>query len=221
MFPIDDQEVRGAGRGLVNWALIIINVLVFVFMITLDQEAQRAFINQYGVIPAEILQGQDLYALLTSMFLHGGWLHLIGNMLYLWVFGDNIEAVIGHIGYLIFYLLGGLAASAAHIALNAGSSVPSVGASGAVAAILGAYIVMFPESKVKALVLSGAYMRVTRVSALLFIGFWIVLQFFYGFASLGVETAQTGGVAYFAHIGGFLLGLIGGFVFRRSNARLA
>jgi membrane associated rhomboid family serine protease len=139
----------------------------------------------------------------------------------LWIFGDNIEAVIGHIGYLIFYLLGGLAASAAHIALNAGSSVPSVGASGAVAAILGAYIVMFPESKVKALVLSGAYMRVTRVSALLFIGFWIVLQFFYGFASLGVETAQTGGVAYFAHIGGFLLGLIGGFVFRRSNARLA
>lgn len=220
MFPIDDQEVRGAGRGLVNWALIIINVLVFVFMITLNQEAQRDFINQYGVIPAEILQGQDLYALLTSMFLHGGWLHLIGNMLYLWVFGDNIEAVIGHIGYLVFYLLGGLAASAAHIVLNAGSSVPSVGASGAVAAVLGAYIVMFPESKVKALVLSGAYMRVTRVSALLFIGFWIVLQFFYGFASLGVETAQTGGVAYFAHIGGFLLGLIGGFIFRRSNARL-
>lgn len=124
-------------------------------------------------------------------------MHLIGNMLYLWVFGDNIEAVIGHIGYLIFYLLGGLAASAAHIASNAGSSVPSVGASGAVAAVLGAYIVMFPGSKVKALVLTGAYMRVTRV------------------------TAQTGGVAYFAHIGGFILGLIGGFIFQRSNARLA
>lgn len=137
MFPIDDQEVRGAGRGLVNWALIIINVLVFVFMITLNQEARRAFINQYGVIPEELLQGQGLYALLTSMFLHGGWLHLIGNMLYLWIFGDNIEAVIGHIGYLIFYLLGGLAASAAHIALNAASNVPSVGASRAVAAVLG------------------------------------------------------------------------------------
>lgn len=156
MFPIEDQEIRGAGRGLFNWALIIINVLVIVFMITLNQEAQRDFINQYRVIPEEILQGQDLYALLTSMFLHGGWLHLIGNMLYLWVFGDNIEAVIGHIGYLVFYLLGGLAASTARIALNAASNVPSVGASGAVAAVLGAYIVMFPESKVKALVLSGA-----------------------------------------------------------------
>jgi hypothetical protein len=137
VFPIEDQEIRGAGRGLFNWALIIINVLVIVFMITLNQEAQRDFINQYRVIPEEILQGQDLYALLTSMFLHGGWLHLIGNMLYLWVFGDNIEAVIGHIGYLIFYLLGGLAASAAHIALNAASNVPSVGASRAVAAVLG------------------------------------------------------------------------------------
>jgi membrane associated rhomboid family serine protease len=124
VFPIEDQEIRGAGRGLFNWALIIINVLVIVFMITLNQEAQRDFINQYGVIPAEILQG--------------------------------IEAVIGHIGYLVFYLLGGLAASAARIALNAASNVPSVGASGAVAAVLGAYIVMFPESKVKALVLSGA-----------------------------------------------------------------
>jgi len=108
VIPIDDQEVRGADRGL---------------------------INQYGVIPAEILQGQNLYSLLTSMFLHGGWLYLIGNMLYLWVFGDNIEAVIGHIGYLAFYLLGGLAASAAHIALNADSSVPSISASGAITAV--------------------------------------------------------------------------------------
>jgi membrane associated rhomboid family serine protease len=219
MIPIDDQEVRGAGPGLVNWALIIINVLVFVYMITLDQSSQQGFIDRFGVVPAEIMQGQDLHALLTSMFLHGGWLHLIGNMLYLWVFGDNIEAVIGHIGYVVFYLLGGLAGSAAHIFLNPGSTVPSVGASGAISAVLGAYLVMFPGSKIKALVLAGRYMRMTYVSALLFIGFWIVLQFFNGIASLGVNTAQTGGVAYFAHIGGFLLGLMGGFVFRGSASR--
>ena len=221
MIPIDDQEVRGAGRGWVNWTLIIINVLVFVLMVTLGADGQQAFINEYGVIPAEIVQGQDLIALLTSMFLHGGWLHLIGNMLYLWVFGDNIEAVLGHIGYLVFYLLGGLAGSAAHIALNPESTVPSVGASGAISAVLGAYLVMFPGSRVKALVFAGRYMRMTYVSALLFIGFWILLQFFNGFASLSVNTAQTGGVAYFAHIGGFVLGLLGGFLFRRSAPRLA
>jgi membrane associated rhomboid family serine protease len=221
VIPIDDQEVRGAGPGWVNWALIIINVLVFVLMITLSQDEQQAFIGRYGVIPAEILAGQNLLALLTSMFLHGGWLHLIGNMLYLWVFGDNIEAIFGHIGYLVFYLLGGLAGSAAHIALNPESTVPSVGASGAISAVLGAYLVMFPGSKIKALVFAGRYMRMTYVSALLFIGFWILLQFFNGFASLGVNTAQTGGVAYFAHIGGFVLGLLGGFLFRGPRARLA
>lgn len=221
MIPIDDQEVRGAGPALVNWALVIINILVFIYMITLDQGSQQAFIDQYGVIPAEIMQGQDLHALLTSMFLHGGWLHLIGNMLYLWVFGDNIEAVLGHIGYLVFYLLGGLAGSAAHIFLNAESTIPSVGASGAISAALGAYLVMFPGSRVKALVFAGRYMRMTYISAMLFIGFWIVLQFFNGIASLGVNTAQTGGVAYFAHIGGFLLGVLGGFAFRGSAPRLA
>jgi membrane associated rhomboid family serine protease len=137
------------------------------------------------------------------------------------VFGDNIEAIFGHIGYLVFYLLGGLAGSAAHIALNPESTVPSVGASGAISAVLGAYLVMFPGSKIKALVFAGRYMRMTYVSALLFIGFWILLQFFNGFASLGVNTAQTGGVAYFAHIGGFVLGLLGGFLFRGPRARLA
>lgn len=220
MFPIGDQEVRGAGPGNINWALIILNVVIFVFMVTLGQEAQRAFVNQYGVVPVDILQGQNLYSLITSMFLHGGWLHLIGNMLFLWVFGDNIEAVLGHLGYLAFYLLGGIAASAAHITINPDSSLPSLGASGAVAAVLGSYLVMFPGSKVKALVFLGPFITVTRVAAILFIGIWIVMQFFYGIASLGVETAQTGGVAFFAHIGGFILGLIGGLVFRRSDVRL-
>lgn len=137
MFPVGDQEVRGAGPGLVTWALIILNVVVFLFEATIGQSGLESFIRQYGVVPEQITQGDQLYTLVTSMFLHGGWMHLIGNMLFLWVFGDNIEAVLGHVGYVVFYLLGGLAASFLHIGFNMGSSVPSVGASGAIAALLG------------------------------------------------------------------------------------
>jgi membrane associated rhomboid family serine protease len=221
MFPIGDDEVRGAGPGLVTIALIVINALVFIYEVSLSAGAQSQFITEYGVIPAEIARGQDLFTLFTSMFLHGGWMHLIGNMLFLWVFGDNIEAVLGHIGYLIFYLVGGLAASAAHIVFNLGSDIPSVGASGAIAAVLGAYLVMFPKSRIKVLVFLGYRAGVTRVTALLFLGIWALTQLFNGVASLGTPTAQTSGVAFWAHIGGFVLGLIGGFVFRSPNVRLA
>lgn len=220
MFPIGDQEVRGAGPGIINWILVILNVLVFFFMLTLPQESQRAFIYQFGAIPDQILQGQNIISLMTSLFMHGGFLHLIGNMLFLWVFGDNIEAVLGHLGYIGFYLIGGLVATGAHILINPSSTLPTIGASGSVAAVLGAYLVMFPRSRVKALVLLGPFITVTRVAAIIFIGIWIVMQFFFGIASLGVETAQTGGVAFFAHIGGFILGLVGGLLFRRSDVRL-
>lgn len=220
MFPIGDTEVRGAGPGIVTIVLIIINVLVFLLEVSMSQAGQESFIRQYGVIPTEITQGDQLYTLITSMFLHGGWMHLIGNMLFLWVFGDNIEAVLGKIGYVLFYLLGGLAASAAHILLNTNSQVPSVGASGAIAAVLGAYIVMFPKSRVKLLVLSGAGGGVTRVTALIFLGLWFVMQLFNGLASLGVETAQTGGVAFWAHIGGFVVGVVAGFLFKDQAGRL-
>ena len=221
MFPIGDDEVRGAGPGLVTIGLIVINTLIFLYEASLSANAQNQFITQYGVIPAEIVNGQDLYTLLTSMFLHGGWLHLIGNMLFLWVFGDNIEAVLGHIGYLVFYLAGGLAASTVHILFNTGSDIPSVGASGAIAAILGAYLVMFPKSRIKVLVFLGYRAGVTRVTALVFLGIWAVTQLFNGIASLGTPTAQTSGVAFWAHIGGFVLGLAGGIVFRSSSIRLA
>lgn len=220
MFPIGDQEVRGAGPGILNWILVILNVLVFIFMLTLPQESQRNFVYQFGAIPDQILQGANLISLITSLFLHGGFLHLIGNMLFLWVFGDNIEAVLGHLSYLGFYLIGGLVATGAHILINPSSSLPTIGASGSVAAVLGAYLVMFPRSRVKTLVFLGPFITITRVAAIIFIGIWIVMQFFFGIASLGVETAQTGGVAFFAHIGGFILGLIGGLLFRRSDVRL-
>lgn len=219
MFPIGDDNVRGAGPAIVNWGLIVINVIVFLYEAMLGQEGVANFINQFGVIPAEIVQGQDLYTLLTSMFLHGGWWHLIGNMLFLWVFGDNIEAVLGHIPYLIFYLAGGIAASAAHILLDANSTIPSVGASGAIAAVLGAYVVMFPQSTIRVAVFVGN-LAITRVTALLFLGIWFVTQLFNGIASLGVETAQTGGVAFWAHIGGFVAGFIAGFLFRSKGHSL-
>ena len=222
MIPIGDDNVRGARPPLVNYALIAINVLVFLYESTLGPNALQAFFSQWAVQPAEVLAGEQLITLLTSMFLHGGWLHLIGNMVFLAVFGDNIEAVLGHLGYLVFYILAGLAASAAHILLNADSMVPSLGASGAIAGVLGAYVVMFPRSMVHALIFFGFFIRVTRVSALFFLGIWFLTQLFSGVAGLGAQTAQTSGVAFWAHIGGFVFGLLAGFLMRgRVDSRPA
>jgi membrane associated rhomboid family serine protease len=218
MIPVGDTNVRGAGPGFVTIALIILNVIVFFFEATMSTPALESFVYEYGMIPAAVIQGDQLHTLLTSMFLHGGWLHLISNMLFLWVFGDNIEAVLGKFMYIAFYIAGGLAASIAHILFNAGSVVPSVGASGAIAAVLGAYIVMFPHSRVRLFILSPFYIGLTRVTALLFLGIWAVSQLFNGIAGLGVETAQTGGVAFWAHLGGFVFGLVVGLILRGGAA---
>jgi membrane associated rhomboid family serine protease len=220
MFPIGDSEVRGAGPGIVTIGLIILNALIFIYELTLGDAGLNQFFQEWAVQPAEILRGEDLHALLSSMFLHGGWLHVAGNMLFLWVFGDNIEAVLGKVLYIAFYLAGGLAASAAHILVNPGSTIPSLGASGAIAAILGAYIVMFPRSQVRLLLLTGMGAGITRASALAFLGLWAVMQFFNGIAGLGAETAQTSGVAFWAHIGGFVFGLLVGFLMRGRAAGL-
>ena len=214
MFPIGDEDVKQSGVPWVTWGLVATNVLVFLYELTLSQIQLEQFYMTYGVVPAQIMQGQNLISLLTSMFLHGGWLHIISNMIFLIVFGDNIEATLGKVLYIGFYLLGGLAGSAAHIVFNMGAQLPSLGASGAIAALLGAYVVMFPQSQVKVLFIFGIFARVTRVAAILFAGFWFVTQLFSGVASLGPTTAQSGGVAYWAHIGGFVLGLIVGFLGR-------
>lgn len=214
MFPIGDEEVPGAGLPIVTWALIGLNALVFLYQLTLDQSQLEQFFRTFGVVPAQITQGQNLISLLSSMFMHGGWMHIIGNMLFLWVFGDNIEAVLGKILYPAFYIAGGLAASVVHILFNLGSDIPSIGASGAVAAVLGAYILMFPKSRIKVLMMRGGGAVVSRVTAIVFLGIWFVTQLFNGIASLGPETAQTAGVAYWAHIGGFVFGLVVGFLFR-------
>jgi membrane associated rhomboid family serine protease len=218
MFPIGDDEIQGGRFPWVTYSLIALNVLVFMYELALGPNLDN-FFYQRAVIPAQFPGGDSLIDLFTAMFMHGGWMHLIGNMLFLWVFGDNIEQTMGHLTYLAFYLAGGVIASLAHILFNPASDIPSLGASGAIAAVLGAYLVMFPRSQVRVLVLTGYRSGITRVAALAFLGIWGITQLFSGVASLGPETAQTGGgVAFWAHIGGFVFGLLGGFLFRGRAA---
>ena len=210
IFPIGDDQVKGGHFPLISYAFIALNVAIFLFQQSLPMDALNAFIMDYGSLPIEVTRGQDLHTLFTSMFLHGGWMHLIGNMLFLWVFADNIEATIGTPRFLIFYLLGGLAAHAGHIYFNWNSQIPTVGASGAISAVMGAYLVMFPRSSIKVLIL----FFITRVPAFLFLGFWIAQQYMSGTAALEVQTAESAGVAWWAHIGGFVFGVIAGFYYR-------
>jgi len=213
--PIGDDNIKGGHYPLFSYSLIVLNVLVFIYEASMGPEALEQFIYQYGAVPAEIERGQYLYTLFTSMFLHGGIMHLVGNMLFLWIFADNIEATIGNFRFLIFYLLGGLAAHAAHLYFNPGSEIPTVGASGAISAVMGAYLVMFPRSQIKVLVL----VFFVRISAFIFLGLWIAQQVMAGTAELQVETAQSSGVAYWAHIGGFAFGVLMGFYYRNRYKR--
>ena len=200
MIPIGDDDTSRRTVPLVTYALIALNVLFFF----VEQSGGDAFIGKWAFVPRRFLANPfgDFLTLFTSMFMHAGWVHLGGNVLYLWIFGDNVEDRFGHIKFTIFYLLCGLAATFAQLAFSFGSNVPNLGASGAIAGVLGAYILLFPQGKVR--VLQGQ--RVIQVPALIVIGMWIVLQFFSGIGSIA-NTAQTGGVAYMAHIGGFLRGL--------------
>lgn len=209
MFPIGDENRGDRLTPVVNYALIAVNVLVFLYELTLSERGLGRFFFRWGAVPAEVANGQDLYAVVTSQFVHGGWLHLIGNMLFLWVFGDNIEDVMGHAKYLAFYLICGSAAAGLQVALNAESLTPLVGASGAISGVLAAYLVLFPRGKIRTLILLGWIPLIFLFPAWLQIGYWIVLQFINGYLSLDVRTAETGGgVAYFAHIGGFIAGLL-------------
>jgi membrane associated rhomboid family serine protease len=215
--PLGDDDSRLQITPVVTFALIGLNVLVF-FLQLAQGSGIETFINTWSTVPAEYSQRTDLapthagpfwITTFSSMFMHGGWMHLGGNMLFLWVFGDNVEAAMGHAKYLVFYLLTGVAATAAHIALNSGSMIPSLGASGAISGVLGAYIVMFPKQRVKVMMGRG----VTQMPAMAVIGLWIVFQFINGIGQLA-NTAETGGVAYAAHVGGFIAGVALVFVFR-------
>jgi len=212
MIPIGDDNNSRRTIPFVTYALIILNVLVFF----VELNGGDAFIVQWAFVPSRFLAnpGADFLTLFTSMFMHGGWLHLGGNMLYLWIFGDNVEDHFGHIKFLVFYLLCGIAATFAQLAFSIGSNVPNLGASGAIAGVLGAYVLMFPQERVH--VLLGRV--ITRVPALIVIGGWFILQFFSGLGSIA-NTADTGGVAYMAHIGGFIAGFILTFLFRGNSTR--
>jgi membrane associated rhomboid family serine protease len=192
----------------VNYLLIAANLLVFVLM-WLAGSSQDTWVTHYAMVPADFSDGinlSDVMSIFTSMFMHAGWAHIGGNMLYLWIFGDNIEDRLGHSKYLIFYLAGGLIASLAHILTNPNSSIPTVGASGAIAAVLGAYLVLYPQSRIVTFIPLGFFMRMATVPAIVVLGLWFVLQLFNGVLSLG--ASEVGGVAFWAHIGGFVAGVV-------------
>ena len=211
MIPIGDEQVTGGPPPLLNYALIALNVLAF--LLELSQPSERAlqsFITAWGVVPREYSSGHDIApliplpfwsTLITSMFLHGGWMHLGGNMLYLWIFGDNLNKVMGQVRYFLFYMVCDLAAGLAHIAFNSGSNVPSVGASGAISGVLGGYMLLFPRNRVRVMMRGG----ITAVPAYVMLGLWIVIQIVSGAMGQGGEG---GGVAYMAHVGGFAAGLV-------------
>lgn len=207
MFPIGDDNSDRKSLPVVTYALIALNVLFFF----VELSGGDAFIEKWAFVPARFVANPitDSLTLFTAMFMHAGWLHLGGNMLYLWIFGDNVEDRFGHVKFIIFYLVCGLAATFAQLAFSLESTIPNLGASGAVAGVLGAYILLFPQGKIK--VLQGQ--RIVQAPALIVIGLWIVLQFFSGVGSIA-NTADTGGVAYMAHIGGFLAGFALIFLFR-------
>ena len=202
MLPIGDDNSARRITPMVTYGLIALNVLVFL----LELSGGDAFIQRWAFVPTRFLADPvgELPTLFTSMFMHAGWVHLLGNMLYLWIFGDNVEDRFGHGLFTVFYVLCGLGATFAQLAVSTGSSIPNLGASGAIAGVLGAYIMMFPGAGVN--VLLGRV--VTRMSALVVIGFWILLQIFSGIGTFTASSQAEGGVAYMAHIGGFFAGVI-------------
>lgn len=213
IFPIGDDQVKGGHFPIFSYGFIALNIGIFIYEATLGERQLSVFIDNFGSVPFEITHGEDLHTLATSMFLHGDFMHLLGNMLFLWVFADNIEATIGSPRFLLFYALGGLAAVAGHIYFNMESLVPMVGASGAISAVMGAYLVMFPKSRIKLLFLIFPF----QVTAWLFLGIWIWQQWTWGTSSL-MEADGGGGVAWWAHIGGFAFGLAAGLLFRTSGS---
>ena len=210
MLPIGDDNSARRTVPVVTYALLALNILFFF----VELSGGDAFIEKWAFVPSRFLANPvgDSLTLFTAMFMHAGWLHLGGNMLYLWIFGDNVEDRFGHFKFIIFYLVCGLAATFAQLAFSTESNVPNLGASGAIAGVLGAYILLFPQGKVRVLQGQG----VIQVSALIVIGLWIVLQLFSGIGSI-TSAADTGGVAYMAHIGGFVAGFVLTFLLRGNS----
>ncbi len=231
MIPLRDRNPTRR-TPLVTWGLIAACFAAFAVELSVTatggDSALEGFFLRWGAVPADITSaldrgdylGQAMIGMFTSMFLHGGWLHLLGNMLFLWIFGNNVEDRLGSILFLLFYLVGGIVAALTQVVIDPRSTIPLVGASGAIAAALGAYLVLFPGARILSLVFLGFFYQLIEVPALIVLGFWFVLQLVSGFAAFDAETAQ-GGVAFFAHIGGFVFGLVVGVLLRIVGAGTA
>ncbi len=202
MLPIRDLN-RSYSTPIVTMCIIAINVAVFFYEVSLDDYSRELLIRTYGVVPARL----EMTDLITCMFLHGGWMHMIGNMWFLWIFGDNVEDVLGHWRYLLFYLGCGIAAALAETFIHPGSRIPMIGASGAIAGVMGAYIMKFPHARIVTLVTLVIFFTTIEVPAIVMLGYWLLIQLFSGAGSLA-ETGSRGGTAFFAHIGGFLMGML-------------
>jgi membrane associated rhomboid family serine protease len=203
MFPLRDTQPSNS-KPVVTVILIVINVLVFLFEFSLEPYSRNEFITVYGMVPDHF----DFVSLFTSMFLHGGWMHVLGNMWFLWIFGDNIEDILGSGKYLLFYLLCGAAAGLTQYATNPYSRIPTVGASGAIAGVMGAYMIKFPHSRIVSLVTVLFFFTTFEIPAWIMLIYWFIIQFFSGVGSIGFShVSEGGGVAFFAHVGGFLAGM--------------
>jgi rhomboid family protein len=213
LIPLSDASRRPARMPVVTGFLIAVNVVVFLLELTRGD----AFVMQWSAIPAQITSGHHWITILTAMFMHGSWSHIIGNMIFLWAFAPEIEDAMGPGRYLIFYLVGGLVAMLAQVAADPHSTVPNLGASGAIAAVMGAFIVTYPRDQIKAVLFIFVFARITFIPAALLIGFWFLTQLFHAGA---VAQTQTGGVAYLAHVGGFIFGAVFGRLFE-DRGRMA
>ena len=240
MLPISDPDLSRKTMPYVTISLIVLNIVVFIYELTLSGITRDVFFLKFGVIPSELANGVNYTSLIigydktidigspipvwgtivSAMFIHGGLMHIIGNMLFLWVLGDNVEDKFGHVKYLIFYLSAGVGAAWAQIGLNTDSQIPVIGASGAIAGVMGAYLTLFPYSRINTLVIFY-FITIVRIPALLLLGLWIVLQVLSGIGSFGTSTTGTSGVAYWAHMGGFVIGVIVVTLGRRINYMLS
>jgi membrane associated rhomboid family serine protease len=213
MIPLGDETRHSLRFPLITVFLIVLNAYAF----WLELSRGDAFITQWAVIPAHVADGRDLVTVLTAMFLHAGWLHILGNMLFLWVFAPAIEDLMGPLNFLIFYLLGGIAATFAQVYVDPTSQIPNLGASGAVAAVMGAFLLNYPGDRIRTLLIIGWFIDVEFIPAIVLIGLWFFLQLFNAFGSL-TET-QAGGVAYVAHVGGFVFGALTNSIFKIRHRR--